>query len=212
MQIDHVTVGAADLEAGARFVRSRLNVDIPNGGKHPHMSTHNKVARVGDGVFLEILAIDPGAPPPPRPRWFGLDDPAVTARLAGSPGPIGWVVRTSDIAAVQARSPVDLGPASSMSRGELTWKLTIPDSGVQPFAGLVPAFIQWDGEPHPSANMVFPGPRLKSVVLRHPRPNELGSVLQALGIDHLAEIEQAAGMPSLAFAFELPDGGMATIE
>ena len=94
MQIDHVTVGAADLEAGARFVRSKLNVDIPNGGKHPHMSTHNKVARVGDGVFLEIIAIDPGAPPPPRPRWFWLDEPAQTARLAGSPGPIGWVVRT----------------------------------------------------------------------------------------------------------------------
>ena len=60
--------------------------------------------------------------------------------------------------------------------------------------------------------MVFPGPRLKSVVLRHPRPQELENVLQALGIGHLAEIEQAADTPSLAFAFELPDGKVAMIE
>ena len=88
-----------------------------------------------------------------------------------------------------------------MSRGELTWKLTIPDSGVQPFAGLFLAFIEWDGEPHPSVNMVFPGPRLKSVVLRHPRPKELESVLQALGIAHLAKIEQARRYAVARFCF-----------
>jgi catechol 2,3-dioxygenase-like lactoylglutathione lyase family enzyme len=212
MQIDHVTVGATDLEAGARFIRSKLNADIPNGGKHPHMSTHNKVARVGNGVFLEIIAIDSGAAAPPRPRWFGLDHPGQAARLARSSGPIGWVVRTTDIAAVQACSPVDLGPASCMSRGELSWKLTIPDSGMQPFAGLVPAFIEWDGEPHPSVNMAFPGPQLKSVILRHPQPKEIEGVLNALGIGHLAQIEQSTDTPSLAFAFELPDGKLVMVE
>jgi catechol 2,3-dioxygenase-like lactoylglutathione lyase family enzyme len=211
MQIDHVTIGAADLEAGADFVRSRLDAEIPNGGKHPHMSTHNKVARVGDGVFLEIIAIDSGASAPTRPRWFGLDDPAQKARLAEGPAPIGWVVRTDDMAAVQIRSPVDLGPALSLSRGNLTWKLTIPDSGMQPFSGLIPAFIEWDGEPHPSANMAFPGPRLKAVTLRHQRPKEVESALRALGIAHLASVEQA-GEASLAFSFELPNGKIVTVE
>ena len=211
MQIDHVTIGAADLEAGAEFVRSRLSAEIPNGGKHPHMSTHNKVARVGDGAFLEIIAIDPDASPPPRPRWFGLDDPAQKARLAKSPRPIGWVARTDDMAAVQARSPVDLGPALSLSRGNLTWKLTIPDSGMQPFSGLIPAFIEWDGEPHPSANMVFPGPRLKAVVLRHSQPKEVEAVLRALGVVHLASVELASEA-SFAFSFELPDGKFVTVE
>jgi catechol 2,3-dioxygenase-like lactoylglutathione lyase family enzyme len=212
MQIDHVTIGAANLEAGAEFIRSKLGAEIPNGGKHPHMSTHNKVARVGDGMFLEIITIDPDAAPPPRPRWFGLDDPAQMARLARSPGPIGWVVRTDDMAAVRARSPVDLGPALSMSRGNLSWKLTIPDDGMQPFAGLIPAFIEWDGEPHPSANMAFPGPRLKTVTLRHQRPKEIEDVLNALGIAHLTGVEQATGAPSLAFSFELPDGKTVSVE
>jgi hypothetical protein len=99
-----------------------------------------------------------------------------------------------------------------MSRGELSWKLTIPDSGVQPFAGLVPAFIEWDGEPHPSVNMAFPGPLLKSVILRHPQPKEIERVLNALGIGHLAQIQQSSDTPSLAFAFELPDGKLVMVE
>ena len=211
MQIDHVTVGAADLEAGSRFLKSKLNVDIPAGGKHPRMSTHNRVMRTGEGVFLELIAIDPEAPPAPRPRWFSLDEPAQTARLAKSPRPIAWVVRTDDLAGVQARSPVDLGPAVAMTRGDLSWKLTIPDNGVQPVSGLIPAFIEWDGEPHPSVNMAFPGPTLRAVTLRHPKPGEIEEILQTLGIAHLAKVEPAPEA-SLAFTFELPDGKTTTIE
>jgi Glyoxalase-like domain len=211
MQIDHVTVGATDLEAGARFLKSKLNIDIPAGGKHPLMSTHNRVVRTGEGLFLELIAIDPDAPPPSRPRWFSLDEPAQSARLAKCPGPIAWVVRTGELAAVQARSPVDLGPAMAMTRGDLSWKLTIPDSGVQPVSGLIPAFIEWDGEPHPSVKMAFLGPTLKTVVLRHPRPREIEEMLRTLGIAHLAEVEHASEA-SLAFSFELPGGELVTIE
>lgn len=211
MQIDHVTVGAADLGAGARFLKSRLNIDIPAGGKHPLMSTHNRVVRTGEGMFLELIAVDPDAPPPSRPRWFSLDEPVQSARLARCPGPIAWVVRTDDLTGVLARSPVDLGPAMAMTRGELSWKLTIAHSGVQPVSGLIPAFIEWDGEPHPSAKMAFLGPTLKAVVLRHPRPGELEDMLHKLGIAHLAEVEHASEA-SLAFSFELPGGDLVTIE
>ena len=72
--LDHVTLGASSLDAGAAALREALGIDIPPGGKHPDMSTHNRVVNVGDARFLELIAIDPDAPAvphrgrrPPRP-------------------------------------------------------------------------------------------------------------------------------------------------
>src|SRR4029079_16516707 len=69
MALDYVTIGARSLDEGAAYIREVLGVDIPAGGKHPDMGTHNRLMRVGDGVFLELLAIDGDAPRPPPPRW-----------------------------------------------------------------------------------------------------------------------------------------------
>ncbi len=102
MLLDHVTIGARSLEEGAAYIRDVLGVDIPAGGKHPDMGTHNRLMRVGDGVFLELLAIDGYAPPPPQRRWFGLDDPDQAALLTQRPRPIGWVVGTADLERVAA--------------------------------------------------------------------------------------------------------------
>lgn len=45
------------------------------------MGTHNLMLRLGDSSYLEIIAINPAAPAPGRPRWFALD------RLAGDGSP-----------------------------------------------------------------------------------------------------------------------------
>lgn len=39
--------------------------------------THNRCLGMEDGIYLEVIAVDPEAPPPSRPRWFGLDDPSM---------------------------------------------------------------------------------------------------------------------------------------
>jgi Glyoxalase-like domain len=209
--LDHVTLGASSLEAGAAYMRTTLGAAIPAGGKHADMGTHNCVMRVGDGVFLELLAIDPAAAQPARPRWFGMDDPEVVAALADSPRPIGWVVSTSNLDEVIANSPVPLGEAVRMSRGGRSWRITVTASGQMPYGGLVPAFIEWSGGPHPSNAMSFPGPRLERLELRHPDGSGLRAVLEELGVAHLAVVEQAPGKPSLTLAFGLPDGTTRTL-
>jgi hypothetical protein len=206
--VDHVTVGASSLDSGAEFMRGLLGVDMPPGGKHPDMSTHNRLLNVGDSRFLELIAVDPAAPAPPHRRWFGLDDPGVTARLSKAPCALGWVVRTDDMDQVMSASPVDLGRAMPMSRGERTWRLTVSKEGVMPYAGLVPAFIEWSPGPHPSESMQFLGPRLHAIELRHPNTTQLRSVLQALGVLGLVSVLEAAATPSLAFQFQLPDGSL----
>ena len=203
--IDHIAIGASTLDQGVNALRDLLGVEIPRGGKHPDMSTHNCLTRTGDGNFLEVIAIDPDAPAPGRVRWFTLDDPVTQARLNASPGALCWVVGTDDLDGIVANSLFDQGEILHLSRGNLRWRLTVPKDGNLLEGGLLPAFIEWSPGPQPSGGMQDLGIRLKSVQLRHPNPNALQSKLQALSIEHLAEISEAEES-SLAFVVETPDG------
>lgn len=62
-RLDHLTITAPTLESGAEFVRRSLGVDPQPGGEHPRMGTHNLLRRLGDSLFLEVIAPDPAAAP-----------------------------------------------------------------------------------------------------------------------------------------------------
>jgi hypothetical protein len=182
IELDHIVIGAATLEDGVRFVRERLGVEIPPGGKHPLMGTHNHVMRVGPASFLEVIAIDPAAPPPGRPRWFGLDDPAVQQRLEEQPRLIAWVARTRDIDVLVEASLVPLGEVVSVTRGSLSWRLTVPTDGRPPMDGTAPLLIAWDRDLQPWEAMADPGCRVQKLTLAHPDTEKLQSMLQVLGL------------------------------
>src|SRR5689334_16080426 len=97
LQLDHITVAADNLAAGVAHAEAALGVKIPFGGAHPLMGTHNHLLRLGDSLFLEIVAPDPAAGMLTRRRWFGLDDCAVRAELAKGPRFSTWVVAADDI-------------------------------------------------------------------------------------------------------------------
>ena len=205
-KIDHFAIGAADLDQGVVALESALGVTVPRGGKHAAMSTHNCVMQAGGESFLEIIAIDPEAPPPGRARWFTLDAPTTQARLAQRPRALCWVVGTDDLDALVAASPVDLGEVVPLSRGDLRWRLTVPKDGSLPEGGLIPGFIEWSGGPHPSHGMQDLGVTLRRVQLSHPEPARLREVLRALEIAHLAELSE--GPRGLSFVVETPRGAV----
>ena len=60
-KIDHLVVGAANLSAGVEYVNRLLGVDIPYGGEHEKMGTHNHIMQLGSRLFLEVIAINPQA-------------------------------------------------------------------------------------------------------------------------------------------------------
>src|SRR5262244_3782812 len=97
-ELDHLVIACKDLEQGAAWVAQRTGVAPTGGGKHPLMGTHNRLLKIGARAYLEVLAIDPEAPPPSRPRWFDLDAPEMQARIGESPALITWAVRTDRIA------------------------------------------------------------------------------------------------------------------
>ena len=141
-ELDHLVIGCASLEAGVDWVEQKLGVRPAPGGQHAAMGTHNALLKLGPRTYLEVIAIDPEAAAPPRPRWFALDEPEMRARLAQSPTLITWVVRTESLATACARVP-DLGEILAMSRNDFRWKIAVPENGALPWGGVLPAAIEW---------------------------------------------------------------------
>ena len=182
-QFDHLVIACADLDQGAAWIRDRLGVEVTPGGKHAAMGTHNRVLRLGRREYLEVLAIDPDAPAPLRPRWFDLDTAAVRARATREPFVLTWVARSNDIDAAVARVPA-LGEALPFTRGPYRWRLTVPADGSLVFDGVVPAVIQWDG-PHPADALPDSGCVWSGLSLAHPRAPEVQGIFHAVGITGL---------------------------
>lgn len=206
-KIDHFAIGADTLDQGVAGMETKLGVTVPRGGKHDAMSTHNCVMQSGNQSFFELIAIDPEAPADPgRVRWFTLDDPSTKARLTERPRALCWVVGTDDLDAVIAASPVDLGEVVLFTRGDRSWRLTVPKDGHLPMGGLLPAFIEWSPGPHPSTGQQDLGVTLDKVQLAHPNPDELSAILKSLQVDHLAEVR--AGDAALSFALNTSVGAV----
>ncbi|WP_207456570.1 VOC family protein [Azospirillum sp. SYSU D00513] len=214
-RIDHLAIAASTLEEGVEWARRALGAVPPAGGVHPRMGTHNHLMRLGGAppggeVYLEIIAVDPQAPPPDRPRWFALDDPAMRDRLRSGPQLVTWIARTDSIQEAAVRSPIPLGPVEPMSRGGLEWRITVPPDGALPEGGTLPALIQWPADrPHPAGGMADLGCRLLALDLWHPKPDRLSAALDAIGLergDGLVRIHAAEGEPTLGARLATPLG------
>ena len=191
-ELDHLVVTAPDLATGHEFLHRALGVIPQSGGEHPRMGTHNCFVRMGERVYLEVIAADPDVRPPGRPRWFQLDRPeSVRAcRLAT------WVVRTDDIRAAAAASPVPLGSVEPMSRGKLDWLITIPGDGSMPLEGVAPSLIQWPGRTHPADALEDTGCRLLRLEGFHRDPDTVNRMLEAIGFQGKFDVSPLApGQP-----------------
>jgi catechol 2,3-dioxygenase-like lactoylglutathione lyase family enzyme len=184
---DHLVVVAQDLRQGSDWVEERLGVRPQPGGKHVAMGTHNALLSLGPRFYLEVIAVDPEAAKPLRPRWFDMDEPRMRAAMAEGPHLAHWVARTADIDAAAARLP-DLGVPTVMARGDMTWRITIPDDGHRPGRGLVPTLIQWPGLQHPTDRMADSGCRLVAVAGEHPEPALVRAELATLGLSETMKV------------------------
>ena len=59
--IDHIVIGAANLEKATEKVESLLQTKFSTSGKHSLMATHNRLTRLQNSVYMEIIATDPSA-------------------------------------------------------------------------------------------------------------------------------------------------------
>jgi hypothetical protein len=208
-ELDHITVTATDLDEGAAWVSRHLAVEVPMGGPHTRMSTHNRLLRLGPKLFLEVIAPDPAVPDPPRcPRWFALDDPSYLQSLRTKGPRLGtWVVRTSDIVGAARRSPIPLGTPERVGRGGLEWLITVPAAGSLPEGGAMPTLIQWPEDvPHPAERMPDFGYALARLEVAHPEPERLCAALTAIRLDRSCVEVNGADVAELRAHIVIPGG------
>ncbi|GAA0294403.1 VOC family protein [Rhodovulum strictum] len=199
LSLDHLALSAGTLEAGVAMVEDRLGVRLAPGGRHAAMGTHNRLLRLGPGFYLEVIAIDPEAPAPGRPRWFDLD------RFAGPPRLTNWIARCDDLEAALARAPTGSGRPMDLARGDLRWRMAVPEDGRLPFDGLFPALIDWQGAAHPAGLLPETGCRLAALELHHPRAEALRLALRGLIDDPRIAVHQAP-LPALRALIDTPSG------
>jgi len=200
-QFDHIAIGADSLARGVDWFAQLTNITLPAGGEHPQMGTHNHLTATGDDSFIEIIAINPAAPRPDRPRWFGLDNPSTIASLASAPRVLTWVVNTTNIDAAlenAKRAGFDPGQTIELTRGNLSWRIAVRDDGELVENGVFPIIIEWPDGPHPAKRMTKQGVHIKQLKLQHPHPEKLQAGLVAIGADRLAMVEPLPGQELVA--------------
>ena len=93
------------------------------------------------------------------------------ARLVIAPQLVHWVVRSNDLQADVAAAPDQPGTIVNMTRGTLTWRLTVPRGGRPAGDGMLPSMIQWDlpADQHPTARLPDVGVALAGLSIRAPQ-------------------------------------------
>jgi hypothetical protein len=199
LQIDHLVVGVADLDAGVRQFEELTGIRPMYGGEHPNLGTHNALISLGDRTYLELLA--------PRPDTsvteylqFLAELPELTAVM--------WAVSTDDIsqtadrlagAGYEVTEPV---PGSRRQENGSTLHWTVFEMAAPNLAG-APFFIEWsETSVHPSESSPG-GCELGSLEIKDPRPDQLQGLIQLLGLN--INVEQAASS-LLTIGLHCPNG------
>lgn len=195
-RLDHLVVAARTLQDGVAWAEGRLGATLSPGGEHEVFGTHNALLSLGEDAYLEVIAVNPAAPPPARPRWFGLGTPEMRDRLEGGPALIHWIARVEN-----------LQPAPDvleLSRGDYRWRLTVPADGSLPMYGVSPSLISWL-TPTPAARLPGAGVRLVTLQLGTAYPDRLRARLDALNFEGDVEVYEAP-QAELQAVLETPRG------
>ena len=129
--IDHVIYATVDLEAAADRVQADLGLSAVAGGRHDGLGTHNRIVPLGDGSFLELLAVAD-----PQEASGSPIGSVVAAAIARGDGLLGWAVAVEDVQVVAARLGTTI---TTVGRQGMTAQLTaVAESLAEPF---LPFFI-----------------------------------------------------------------------
>lgn len=201
--VDHLLLGAPDLDAGIAWFEARTGVKAAIGGVHPGAGTRNALASLGGRQYLEIIAPDPAQ------SAFNFQ---IDLRKLAAPRLVTWAASTTDIDATTAAATKAgykvFGPRDgSRARPDgvtLHWRTLGVLAGLAgPEVDPTPFFIQWAADSkHPSSDSP-PGCRLAALELRHADPAKLKSALLNLGIDATVKPSKTAGLRA---TLETPKG------
>ena len=143
-KLDHIVIGAYTLEEGTEFVETKLQAKLSDIGYHKDMGTHNRVIRISDQIYLEVVALDPQNMILKNRKWFNLDNSNLQLKLKKSPQIIGYVIENERLGISKYYDQF-----FEASRGEYRWHFAMPklkknilDIGIIE-TGIIPSLISW---------------------------------------------------------------------
>ena len=178
--IDHIVYCVPNLESALDDLENRLGIRPVFGGRHLTKGTKNALLNLGNGCYLEILAVDEENDTISGPRWMGID-------LIATPKITRWCLKSDMLqtdSEILKSYALNLGHQDQGSRmtsdGKLlVWNMILPAS--HPEVELVPFMVDWSkSEMHP-CDALTEKCTLQSIHLHHSNPIEIQPTLDALG-------------------------------
>ncbi len=176
VQIDHIILAVADLEAGMDEFEELTGVRPVFGGEHPGRGTRNALVSLGPGTYLEVLALQEGIEE--------VEDASGLAELT-TLTPWGWAASTTDLEGTLAL----VGGNGFVPSGTASGSRATPDGGLlrwetasiqDPVLAGSPFFIEWSAEsPHPAATSPG-GCELEALKVMTPDHEGLGTFIGVL--------------------------------
>lgn len=200
-KIDHLVYCVPDLGKSMQELSELMGAKIFYGGQHQTLGTHNALLNLGNGAYLELLAIDEKNTAIPPPRWMGIDffEKAMITR---------WAIKSNDLAsdvAILKKANPKMGEvfAGSRKRADgtlLSWEMVKPLA--TPVVEILPFMVNWKGSVHPTQSL----PDIcKLVEIRaiHPQPDMMASTLNSLNVAIELKLGKVASLQAI---IETPNG------
>ncbi len=147
LNLDHIVFGSFTLEEGTEFIENTLQAKLSDIGYHKDMGTHNRVIKISERVYLEVIAVDPKINNLNNRKWFNLDNSTLQSKLKKSPQIIGYVIENNDINITKYYDPF-----FNASRDNYKWQFAMPTLKNNILhseiieAGVIPSLISWKSE------------------------------------------------------------------
>ena len=145
--LDHIVFGSFNLDEGTKFVENILQAKLSEIGYHKDIGTHNRVIRISEKVYLEVIAIDPKTSKLNNRKWFNLDNSKLQSKLKKSPQVIGYVIENYNMNITKYYDPF-----FETSRDIYKWQFAMPTFNNNILnseiveAGMIPSLISWKSD------------------------------------------------------------------
>ena len=146
-KLDHIVFGATTLEEGTDFVENILQTKLSDIGYHKNMGTQNRVVKISEEIYLEVVAIDPKMNNLKNRKWFNLDNSNLQSKLKKSPQIIGYVIENNNKILFKYYDPF-----FEASRANYRWQFAMPSYNKNNLdieiveTGIIPSLISWKNE------------------------------------------------------------------